>query len=325
MHTAGTAAPSPANAPATAPMAGGIAPDATAPQHALKVGLIAGWGRYPIVVAEALASRGAEVYCLGIKGHADRAIAQACRDFDWIGLGKIGGVLRYFHRHGVREATMAGKIHKVLLYRHGYWFHHLPDLRGLATFAPFFITRRKSLQDDNLLGAIVAAFEAGGVTMRPATDYVPELLMKPCCLTERRPTAAEEKDIEFGWHLAKEMGRLDVGQSVAIKARSPLAIEAVEGTDACIRRAGTLCAAGGFTVVKVAKPQQDMRFDVPTIGMGTLESMVAAGARVLAVEAGRTILVDEPQVVEFANRHKLVIVALHDPASSSSSTTERAA
>jgi hypothetical protein len=132
-------------------------------------------------------------------------------------------------------------------------------------------------------------------------------------LTLRRPTTAQQQDIEFGWRLAKEMGRLDVGQSVAVKDRSPLAVEAVEGTDQCIRRAGSLCEAGGFTIVKVAKPQQDMRFDVPTIGLGTLESLVAAGGHVLAIEAGRTIIIDEAQVVAFANQHKLVVVALNDP------------
>jgi UDP-2,3-diacylglucosamine hydrolase len=136
--------------------------------------------------------------------------------------------------------------------------------------------------------------------------------VKQACLTQREPSTAQYLDIDFGWRLAKEMGRLDVGQSVVIKDRSPLAIEAIEGTDECIRRAGQLCTAGNFTVVKVAKPQQDMRFDVPTIGMGTMESLVAAGGRVLAIEAGRTIIVDQPQVVEFANRHKLVIVALSE-------------
>ncbi len=134
--------------------------------------------------------------------------------------------------------------------------------------------------------------------------------MKYGQLTRRGPTPAQRKDIEFGWTLAKEMGRLDVGQSVAVKDRAVLAVEAIEGTDECIRRAGAFCRAGGFTVVKVAKPQQDMRFDVPTIGVGTLEDDGRAGGRVLAVEAGRTIIVDEPEVIEFANRHRMVIVAL---------------
>jgi UDP-2,3-diacylglucosamine hydrolase len=272
--------------------------------------LIAGSGRYPIVVAQALRASGVRVYCLGIKDHADPVLARMCHEHEWIGLGQIGRVIRYFRRHDVAQATMAGKVHKVLLYRRWAWFHHLPDWRGLMTFYPHFIARRKSMQDDSLLGAIVDAFQVAGISMKPATDYVPELLVKLACLTLRQPTAAERKDIEFGWRLAKEMGRLDIGQSVAVKDRSPLAVEAVEGTDACIRRAGTLCKSGGFTVVKVAKPQQDMRFDVPTIGMGTLETMATAGAKVLAVEAGRTIIIDQPQVVDFANRSKMVVVAL---------------
>ena len=125
---------------------------------------------------------------------------------------------------------------------------------------------------------------------------------------------SQKKDIEFGWQLASEMGRLDVGQSVAVKGRAVLAVEAVEGTDQCIRRAGTLCEAGGFTVVKVAKPQQDMRFDVPTIGIGTLKSLVQAGGRVLAVEADKTILVDAPEAIAFADQHRLAIVAMQEAA-----------
>jgi DUF1009 family protein len=278
----------------------------------LKVGLIAGWGRYPIVVARALREQGAGVYCLGIKDHVDPAIRPWCDDFDWLGLAQVGKVIRYFRRHGVAQATMAGKVHKVLLYERWAWLHHLPDWQGIKTFWPHFVSRRKSLQDDSLLGAIVESFERGGIRMKPATDFVPELLVELACLTEREPTAGEWHDIQFGWRLAKEMGRLDVGQSVVVKGRSPLAIEAVEGTDQCIRRAAGLCASGGFTVVKVAKPQQDMRFDVPTIGLGTLETMAQAGARVLAIEAGRTIIIDQPHVVDFANRHKIAIVAL-DP------------
>jgi DUF1009 family protein len=126
----------------------------------------------------------------------------------------------------------------------------------------------------------------------------------------RRLTRAQEQDIAFGWEIAKELGRLDCGQSVAVKGRAVLALEAIEGTDECIRRAGRLCTEGGFTVVKVAKPQQDMRFDVPTIGIGTIETLAQSGGRVLAVEAGKTILIDEPQVAEMATRLNITIVAL---------------
>lgn len=285
-----------------------------------KVGLIAGWGRYPIVVAQALAGRGTRVYCLGIKNHADPLLAEICHEFDWIGLGKIGKVIRFFRRHGVTEAMMAGKVHKVRLFERWAWFEHLPDWGGLVTFYPHYLTRRKTFQDDSLLGAIVESLGRAGITIKPATDFVPELLVKLACLTHRRPTAAQQMDIEFGWKLAKEMGRLDVGQSVAVSGRSPLAVEAIEGTDACIRRAGSLCKASDFTVVKVAKPQQDMRFDVPTIGLGTLETLAAAGGRVLAIEAGRTIIIDQADVIEFANRKKLVVVALDAAGQSALST-----
>jgi hypothetical protein len=149
--------------------------------------------------------------------------------------------------------------------------------------------------------------------MAPATDFAPQLLAPPGQLTRRAPSASERQDIEFGWTLAKELGRLDIGQSVAVKGRAVIAVEAVEGTDACIRRAGELCPQGGFTVVKVAKPQQDMRFDVPTIGLGTIQSLIAAGAKVLAIEAGKTIVVDRNEVVALADKHGLTIVSRESP------------
>ncbi|MGL6193773.1 MAG: LpxI family protein, partial [Thermoguttaceae bacterium] len=123
-------------------------------------------------------------------------------------------------------------------------------------------------------------------------------------------TSSQWKDICFGWGIAREMGRLDIGQSVCVKNQAVLAVEAIEGTDECIRRAGSLCTSGGFTVVKVAKPQQDMRFDVPTFGLQTLQTMVQSGGRVLAIEAGKTIFIDKQEVVDFADQHNIVIVAV---------------
>lgn len=285
-------------------------PRSFAQPPATKIGLLAGWGRYPFVLAERLQAQGRHVYGLGIRGHADGSLADHCQAFDWVGLARLGGAIRYFRRHGVTQAIMAGKVHKVDLYRPGAWLRYFPDWRTVRTFYPHFLLARADRKDDTLLGAIVRAFAADGIQFGPATDYIPELLVKPGCLTRAKPTAHERADIEFGWKLAKELGRLDVGQSVAVKDRTPLAVEAIEGTDLCIRRAGELCTAGGFTVVKTAKPQQDMRFDVPTIGVGTLESLVAAGGRVLAIEAGRTIIIDEPELIAYADRHKVVVVAL---------------
>lgn len=274
------------------------------------IGLLAGWGRYPIVVAETLRRHGYEVHCLGVKDHADPALAKICDRFDWIGLGKLGRAIRWFQRGGVVDVTMAGKVHKVVLFQPWLWIRHLPDWRTIRCFWPHFVSARKDNKDDTLLGAIIDEFAVDGIRFAPATDYAPELLVRLGQLTKRGPTVAQTKDVEFGWLLAKELGRLDIGQSVAVKGQAALAVEAIEGTDACIRRAGGLCKSREFTVVKVAKPQQDMRFDVPTIGVGTLRTMIEAGARVLAIEAGKTIILDEPEVVDFADKQGLVIVAL---------------
>ena len=283
----------------------------TLPTETHKVGILAGWGRYPVVVAEALRRQGRQVYCLGVKGHADPGLAALADNFSWVGLAKIGHAIRYFRRYDVRYVTMAGKIHKFLLFQPWVWFKHLPDWRAVRSFYPHFATTKKDRKDDTLLGVVVDEFARDGIIFAPATDFIPELLVNQGQLTKRGPSRSEAKDIEFGWEMAKEMGRLDIGQSVAVKGRATIAVEAIEGTDQCIRRAGDLCAAG-FTVVKVAKPKQDMRFDVPTIGLGTLETMVQAGASCLAVEAGRTIIIDEPEVVRFADRHHLAIVAVSE-------------
>jgi DUF1009 family protein len=280
-----------------------------------QVGLIAGWGRLPVAIAEALRRRGSAVYCLGVVGHADSRLAELCDDFRWSGLGKFGSAVRYFKRRGVTDAVMAGKIHKRFMFQPWFILRHLPDLRTIRAFLPHFLTRKRDCKDDTLLGAVVDIFQGDGIRIGPPTDYAPELLAGQGRLTRRGPSGAQWKDVRFGWQIAKQMGRLDVGQSVAVKNQAVLAVEAVEGTDECIRRAGSLCRAGAFTVVKVAKPQQDMRFDVPTIGLGTLQTMLQAGARVLAIEAEKTIVLDRPQVVDFADRNQLVIVALNDPTS----------
>ena len=249
---------------------------------------------------------------MGIRDHADPELATVCDDFRLVGIAKLGGHIRYFRRRGVRRATMAGKIFKAKMLFHRWgWIRHFPDLRCCRTFYPHFVARSKDRKDDTLLTTLVEAYAKDGIIFAPATDFAPELLVKYGSLTGGRPNNAQLKDIKFGWQLAKELGRVDVGQTVVVKGQAAIAVEAVEGTDECIRRAGQLCPPGGFVVVKVAKPQQDMRFDVPTIGLGTVRTLVEAGGRVLAVEAGKTIIVDEPEVIQFARRHRLLLVAVN--------------
>jgi DUF1009 family protein len=276
------------------------------------MGLIAGWGRYPVVVAETLKRLGYEVYCLGIKDHADPELKALADVHAEVGLAKLGAAIRFFRRHGVAQATMAGKVHKTEMFRRFAWIKHFPDWRFFREFFPMWVLRKKDSRDDTITLTAIDAFARDGITFAPATDFLPELLVKTGLLTGRRLSLRQRKDIEFGWHLAKEMGRLDVGQSVAVHCQAALAIEAVEGTDECIRRAGRLCEAGGFTVVKVAKPQQDMRFDVPTIGIGTLRTLLESGGRTLAIEAEKTIVIDQAEVVQFANRNGITLVAVRD-------------
>jgi DUF1009 family protein len=275
-----------------------------------QIGLVAGWGRFPVVVAQSLKDHGYRVHCVGLKGHADPILREICDSYLPSGPARMGAHIRFFRRHRVTQATLAGKVfkHKLLFGRFG-WLSLVPDMRTFLAFLPHFILRQKNRNDDSLLTAVVETFAQGGITMAPATDFAPQLLAAAGQLTRRAPTAGELLDIDYGWSLAKEMGRLDIGQSVAVKGRAVIAVEAVEGTDACIRRAGELCPQGGFTVVKVAKPQQDMRFDVPTIGIGTIESLIAARGKLLAIEAGKTIVVDQPEVVALANLHGISIVS----------------
>lgn len=281
--------------------------------EAKRIGLIAGWGRFPIVVAQALGRQGFDVHCIALKNHADEQLRSLCTGYYECAIPRLGFQLAYLQRQGITRATLAGKVFKdKLLFGRHAWLNLIPDWRTFQAFSPLFLRGKKDRRDDTLLTVIVEEFARGGVTLAPATDFAPELLVNAGQLTRRAPTAAQRLDIQFGWQLAKEMGRLDVGQSVAVKGRAVIAVEAVEGTDECIRRAGQLCPQGGFTVVKVAKPQQDMRFDVPTIGVGTITTLAAAGGSVLAIEAGKTIVIDQAEVIALAEKHGIALLALDD-------------
>ncbi len=225
---------------------------------------------------------------------------------------RMGAHIRYFRKHHVDCATMAGKIHKVLIFQRGFLLRQLPDLCCVRAFFPNFVTGRQDRSDDSLLTAAVNGYARHGITITPATNLVPELLVKYGHIGGGRLSRAQRQDVEFGWKLAKQMGQLDVGQSVVVKGQAVIAVEAVEGTDQCIRRAGQLCPSGGFTVVKVAKPQQDMRFDVPTIGIGTLQTLQQTGARVLAIEADKTVIIDAEQVKKFAEQNGISIVSVRN-------------
>lgn len=267
-----------------------------------KVGLVAGWGQFPVHVAQAMVAKGYEVHCTAIRDHADPVLADICHSYQVFGMGRLGAQCRFLRRAGVTQATMAGKIFKTLLFKNKIGLiRHFPDLAFWRHFYPIVISKTKDRRDDTLLNTVVQLFASGGVTFTPATDFAPELLVKAGELTRTPPSQAQLRDIEFGWKIAKEMGRLDIGQTIVVRNQAVMAVEAIEGTDDCIRRAGQLCH-GGFTVVKVAKPNQDMRFDVPTIGVGTIETIADSGGKVLAIEANRTIVLEQDKTVAAAER-----------------------
>jgi DUF1009 family protein len=271
------------------------------------VGLLAGWGRFPIAVAEKARSVGLPVVCVGLRDMAAPELAGMVHRFHWAGVAQLGRMIRCFRREGVTRVVMAGKVHKAdVLHKPWKIVSLWPDWRTLRFW--FFRPRRDN-RDDSLLLAMIDEFARDGIRFESALDLCPELLVNPGVLTRRQPTAREEADAAFGWEMARKMGELDVGQSVAVKELAVLAVEAIEGTDRMIARAGELCRAGGFTVVKVAKPRQDMRFDVPTVGTSTVEAIRRAGGRVLAVEAAKTIFLDEAQTVALADRYGISIVA----------------
>lgn len=272
------------------------------------VGLLAGSGRFPILFAEAARRIGIPVVCVGIRGEAPSELPKLVDRYYWTGIAKLGRMIRLFKREGACRIVMAGKINKTVMFTPWRVLRFLPDWRGIRFW---YMRRRPDNRDDTFLNGIINEFAMDGLQFASALDICPELLVRTGLLTRRALTRSEEADVAFGWQLAKEMGRLDIGQSVAVKERAVLAVEAIEGTDRAILRAGELCPAGGFVVVKVAKPQQDMRFDVPTVGCSTIRSIQQAGGRVLAIEAGKTIVVDAEETVHLANQLGISIVAMN--------------
>ena len=278
------------------------------------LGLVAGWGRFPIELAQHARARGRDIVVAAIKEHADDELKSLARELRYFGVAKLGAQLKFFERHGVREVLLAGKLFKDRILFHGWgWVGHLPDLTCLATVYDSFISGRADQRDDTLLGAVVRAFSQRGMTVIPSCNVAPELMAEEGVLTRRRPNNRESGDIAFGWKIARDMGRLDVGQSVTVRDRAVLGVEAIEGTDSLIARTAGLCPRGGFTLVKVAKPQQDMRFDVPTIGLRTVEQLHRAGGSAIAIEAGKTIFVDREQTIRRANQLGLTLVSLSLP------------
>jgi DUF1009 family protein len=267
-----------------------------------RLGLIAGNGELPLAVADEARSKGYEVIAVGLEPLAEKTLSDVVKEVRWINVGKLGEIIEFLRKSGIKEAVMAGKVPKTLLYKSKV----IPDLRAVK-----LLLTLKDKSDDSILLGIARELRKDGITLLNTTDFTSGLLTPEGVLTADGPTENEWKDIAFGWKIAKEIGRLDIGQTVVINNQAVMAIEAIEGTDEAIRRGGSL-AGTGAVVVKVSKPHQDMRFDVPVVGPDTLKSMISVQARVLALEAEKSILLRREQISREAQGAGISIVGISD-------------
>lgn len=275
-------------------------------------GLIAGNGRFPFMVIEGARRAGVSLSVAAIREETDPGIEQEVERLTWVGIGQLGKMIRFFKGEGVEKAIMAGQVKHVQIFSRA-----VPDARMLKLLLK--LPRRNT---NSLIGAIAAELASEGIDLIDSTFFLQDYLPTAGTLTHRQPNAAEYANVEYGLEIAREMARLDLGQTIVVRGKACVAIEAMEGTDATIRRAGEILRggkearkrltlrSGALTVLKLSKPDQDMRFDVPVVGLPTIESMAEAGATCLCISAGKTLMFDRDQMMALADKKKIAIVAV---------------
>ena len=284
----------------------------------MKLAIIAGNGRFPFLVLDAARSLGHTVTIIGIKEEASKDLEAAAAgppkaDLHWVSIGHLGTFLKILKDAGIKTAVMAGQVKHVKI------FGFVPDMTAMA-----LMTRLASRNTDSLIGAVADLMREHGVELINSAKFLEPMLARPGQLSERTPTADERKDLEFGYRMADVIAGLDIGQTIAVKHQAVVAVEAMEGTDETIARAGHL-AGDGVTIVKVAKPKQDMRFDVPIVGLATIQAMRIAGARVLSIDAGKTLIFDREAFFASANEAGIAVVGRGTDLSTDSSAEARSA
>lgn len=262
------------------------------------IGIIAGKGNLPKIIVKDARARGFNVVTIALENLASAELSKISDEIKWINVGRLGDLIDTLKRHKIRQVIMAGKVPKTLLYKSRI----TPDIRAVKLL---FSLKDKS--DDSILNAITKELEKEGIHIISTASFSPHLLTTEGVLTREQPTKDEWKDIQFGWNIAKEIGRLDIGQTVVVKDQAVMAVEAIEGTDEAILRGGKL-AGDGAVVVKVSRPHQDMRLDVPVVGLNTLKAIIEVRARVLALEAHRSIIMNKERMIKEADEAGISII-----------------
>ncbi len=266
----------------------------------VKYGLIAGNGKFPFMVLESARERNLDLIVVAIKEETFPEIESCSYPVHWLGLGQLGKLIRLFQEAGVSKAIMAGQVKHVQIFGSS-----LPDLTMLKLLAGL-----KHKNTDALIGAVAQVLGESGIELLDSTEFLRPHLAAEGTLTRRGLNLRERADVEFGRPVAHKIALMDIGQTIAVRDRAVVAVEAMEGTDAAIRRAGELAGRKDLTIIKVSKPKQDMRFDVPVIGPSTVRTMIEAGATALALDAGRTLLIDRRKLIESADDGDVAILGL---------------
>lgn len=266
-----------------------------------KIGLIAGNGQFPLLFSQAAQTKGWQVYAVAYHGEADPDLVHHVESLEWLYLGQVKKLINFFRQHQVYQAVMMGGITKTRMFT-----NVRPDIKAISLLAGM-----RHTHDDAILRAFADLLEKEGIVIQASTFLMPELLAPPGVWTKRRPSRVEEADIRLGWKIAKTIGSLDIGQCVVVGGGTILAVEAIEGTDAAIARGGSL-GKGEAVVVKVCKPIQDTRFDIPAVGLGTIETMFKAEVKALVIEAGKAVVFDRPAMIRKADQYGMAIVAYEE-------------
>ena len=266
-----------------------------------KIGIIAGGGQLPLLFAKAASQGGLEIFAAAHEGETDNELVDLVSGLQWVRLGQLGRIIKYFRQQGIDKTVMVGSITKTNIFR-----DIRPDLKGLGLWNKINVK-----QDDAILRAVAEGLAKEGIEVVASTGYLPELLFPKGVLTNKKPTRAQQDDIRFGWQMARAVGNLDIGQCIVVRNQTVLAVEAIEGTDAAIKRGGML-GKEKTVIIKLRKPNQDFRFDLPAVGITTIDSLLEAKAAVLAVEAEHALLFDRETVVRLANKSGIVVVGVQE-------------